>query len=64
MLAQDLVAGLVVLAAFVYLVRRRLRSRGAACEGCAGGGCGTEAQPAASEAGSLVSIEGLHSRDS
>jgi hypothetical protein len=63
---QDLIAGLVTVAALAYLVRRRLRSRGAACEGCERGGCSTESQPAGSTAGSpapLVAIEGLRPDD-
>jgi hypothetical protein len=63
---QDLLAGLITVAALAYLVRRRLRSRGAACEGCERGGCATESRPAGSAAegpGALLSIEGLSPGD-
>jgi hypothetical protein len=61
---QDVLAGLVALAALGWLVRRRLRARGAACEGCEGG-CALDA-PAPSPAPRgqrLVTIEGLDHRD-
>jgi len=57
--AQDVIAGLAALGALGYLVRRRLRSKGAACEGCPSGDCAAAERSEARPAGGLVTIEGL-----
>jgi hypothetical protein len=36
---QDVVAALLALGALIYLIRRRLRARARACEGCGPAGC-------------------------
>lgn len=64
---QDIVVALVALGALVYYVRRRLRSRGADCEGCPSGTCtpdrtshAQDSQPTAS----LIAVEMLSRRGS
>lgn len=57
--AQDAIAGLIALAALGWLIRRRLRSRGPACEGCPAGGCEPVPRAAGREDAPLVTIEGL-----
>ena len=61
---QDALAGLAAVAALAYLVRRRLRASGAACEGCEAGGCAPEAARRRTEAAAprLVRIEGPDGR--
>lgn len=58
MSGQDVLAGLAALAALAWLVRRRLRTRGAACEGCESGGCAADrGAEAASAPPRLITIE-------
>lgn len=61
---QDVLAGVTAVAALAYLVRRRLRVRGAACEGCEAGGCTADAAPRRADpaAPRLVRIEGSDGR--
>jgi len=56
--AQDVIAGLAALGALGYLVRRRLRSKGAACEGCPSGGCVPAERSDARPGNGLITIEG------
>ena len=46
-LVQEVLAGLLVLAALAYLVWRRLRKRAASelCEGCPSAGCASRGEP-------------------
>ncbi len=47
LLVQELIAGLLVLAAAGYLLWRRLRKRAASelCEGCPSAACGSRGEP-------------------
>ena len=62
---QDIAVGVAVLAALAYYVRRRLRARGAACEGCASDACATGAETPPGTVGrpDLIAVEELSRPD-